>query len=161
MSDQPETKHEKFLRISGPRVEKAVYHIGLLENLGANAYENTDADATGIITALVEALDTVAVALKGPRPVLPAADETALSEDDHAVEQDDDDVEADPDEAPRATPAPAASAFAGAVVPKDFPNEAEGMELIRVGPMIGAAMEDLLAHDPEGALKKLTALMAA
>jgi hypothetical protein len=153
------SKRDNFIRISAPRTEKAVHHIGLLKNLGSHAYENTDEDAAHIITQLVEAVDAVAEAIKGPRPFLTATPDPMP--DKIAEDDDGDDTEA-PKESPDAGDSDVkAPIFKGATVPANFPNEAEGLELIRVGPMIGEAMEDLLADDPEAALAKLRALMAA
>lgn len=57
-----ETKHEKFLRLSTNRVEKAVYHIGLIANLASHNYEYSEQEAENVISELRTAVDLVAAA---------------------------------------------------------------------------------------------------
>ncbi|SNT40004.1 hypothetical protein [Antarctobacter heliothermus] len=55
-----ETKHEKFLRLYGGRIERAESAIDLLGNLSSPNYEHTSAEAEEMVDRLRTAVDQVA-----------------------------------------------------------------------------------------------------
>lgn len=57
-----ETKHEKFLRLSKARTEKALFGMGQLHHLTSHHYEFSEDDISHIITQLQEGLEAVRAA---------------------------------------------------------------------------------------------------
>lgn len=76
MDERPETKREKFQRISQQRLPKILHALSLLENLGGSAYESNDRDRQTIVDTLNEGVQKVSGAFglaqaelkEGPKP---------------------------------------------------------------------------------------------
>lgn len=147
MTDQPdtkaETKHEKFLRLSDARLERAVHHILLLENLAGPGYEHVDDEGQKLVDVMQEAVDKVATAfgVEAYVPPVAAAAET---------------------EAPAPAVAPAAPVAKAPAVPAEpFPNTAEDLILLRVGRDIDKAITEIEAGRSIEARAILMRLMTA
>lgn len=63
-----ETKHEKFLRLSAARVDRAKHALKQIEYLGSANYEFSKAEANALLGELQEAVDVVAVAIGAEAP---------------------------------------------------------------------------------------------
>lgn len=144
MTDQPdtksETKHEKFLRLSEARLERAVHHILLLENLAGPGYEHVDDEGQKLIDTMQDAVDKVATAF-GIEAYVPPVAAVAAPAVAAAV-------------APVTPAAPAAPA-------EPFPNTAEDMILLRVGSEIDKAIGEIEAGRSLEARAILMRLMTA
>lgn len=147
MTDQPdtkaETKHEKFLRLSDARLERAVHHILLLENLAGPGYEHVDDEGQKLIDTMQDAVDKVATAFGIEAYVLPVSAAAAVAAPAEAAAV-----------APVTPAAPAAPA-------EPFPNTAEDMILLRVGSEIDKAIGEIEAGRSLEARAILMRLMTA
>ena len=147
MTDQPdtkaETKHEKFLRLSDARLERAVNHILLLENLAGPGYEHVDDEGQKLIDTMQDAVDKVATAFGIEAYVLPVSAAAAVAAPAEAAAV-----------APVTPAAPAAPA-------EPFPNTAEDMILLRVGSEIDKAIGEIEAGRSLEARAILMRLMTA
>lgn len=133
-----ETKHEKFLRLSKARTEKAVFGMGQLLHLTSHHYEFSEADISHIVTQLQEGLDTVREAFGLEAQECP-----------------------EPEPRPEPVPAPAPVSDAPRTLeqgPLEL-NQAESLHLIRVGPQIGAAINAIEDGKSEEAYDLLLNLM--
>lgn len=73
-----ETKHDKFLRLKESRLERVVYHLGLLGNLASVNYEFTSFDAQELSQKLRSQLDKLEIVFG----VAPATPRQAVSQED-------------------------------------------------------------------------------
>ncbi|WP_375264184.1 hypothetical protein [Palleronia sp.] len=150
MTDQPDTKseskHDKFLRLSEARLERAVHHILLLENLAGPGYEHFDDEGQKVVDGMQDAVDKVAKAF-GIEPYVPPAPGAALTigTDDEAEDE----------------PAPPAVPTAAAAPAEPFPNEQEDLILLRVGSEIDLAIREIEAGRGLEARAVLMRLMTA
>jgi len=84
MFQMSETKHDKFVRLSTSRLEKAVKSIELLANLAGPNYEYSEAEAKEVVSILTNAVDVVSSAFKidATPPQKPAEGEKPVPEVD-------------------------------------------------------------------------------
>ena len=71
MSEQTESKSDKFKRLATKRVKNAISKIGLIGNLASPGYEYTSEEAESISNALQESVDKVKVAFSKQQPGRP------------------------------------------------------------------------------------------
>lgn len=148
-----ESKHDKFVRLSGARLERALHHIALLENLAGHGYESDEDEAMALVASLDKAVAAVSLAfgVQGcpgvPVPVdgCPAGSCVTTADRD------------DGDEDDRPGDGHANMDDAG----PEFPTYAEGIELMRIGPRVGEAVEAIEDGDPGTAKAILLRLLVA
>ena len=66
--NQGETKHERFLRLAGKRMNKVLRGLDQLGNLSAASYEYGDAEVEGMVTAIRARVDEVERRLRRRKP---------------------------------------------------------------------------------------------
>ncbi len=142
-ADVKETKHDKFIRLSEARLERAVHHILLLENLAGPGYEHEDDEGQKLVDVMQEAVDKVATAF-GIEAYVPPVVAASTAPDAPAAAP----------EAPAVPAAPAAPA-------EPFPNNAEDLILLRVGQQIDQAIGEIEAGRGLEARAILMRLMTA
>ncbi|MEP3665827.1 MAG: hypothetical protein ABJN42_03725 [Roseibium sp.] len=150
MAEQKETAHERFLRLSAARTERAVHHILLLRNLASNDYENSPEEADSLVAALQAPVDEVAEAFGVAKSIRPSSETQSVSDQDEEAELE-------------ALLQPAIEAKGevshGVKYETDFPTKEESLLMLRLGPKLGKVMEALMDEDQELALNRLVDIM--
>lgn len=88
-----ETKNQRFHRIAGGRVDRAVEKIALLHNLASSNYESSLDERKAIIDKIQAAVNEAADAFQIPMATTPAPAAIAPAEDSEDPAADDEEVE--------------------------------------------------------------------
>ena len=73
MSERPETKREKFVRLRDARLPKITHAMSILANLGGTAYESSEDERRAVVRELQDAVDNIATEFGVAQAVLSSA----------------------------------------------------------------------------------------